>query len=247
LSYYVRPIALPNKEPVSLAEAKSFCKVPPSVTEDDSLLTGLITAGRVHAEGITGRCLAQRQYVLVLDGFHRHHYNYAGFWPVAEMFFSDRLHLRNEIRIPYPPLKSVDSIRYVAADGSTVTLEPDTDFIVDRIAEPGRIFPPHGQHWPSALHVANAIEITFTAGYDPDPAAAPDEHDITGATNQQPDSIIVLAVPEAIRTAILILTHHWYVNREPVAAGSVGTVPNHVNELLALSSINDFCPSGTSR
>ena len=45
----------------------------------------------------------------------------------------------------------------------------------------------------------------YTAGYDPDPAAEPDVHTIDGASNQQPDSTVVLAVPQTIRTAILML------------------------------------------
>jgi hypothetical protein len=244
LSFYVRQIALPASEPVILHDAKLFCRV--SNTEEDALISGLITAARIHPEGVTGRCLAQRQYVLVLDRFHGRHHEH-DFWPLAETLYFHHGHLRQEIKIPYAPLKSVDSIRYIASDGTAVTLNPDTDFIVDRISEPGRIFPPHGQRWPQALHVANSIEITFTAGYDPDPAADPDVHTVAGASNQQPDSRVVLAIPQTIRTAILMLVAGFYSNREPVAAGSVSRVPFNVDDLLALEGVIDFCPSGTSR
>lgn len=242
MSYYVKQTSLASSEPVSLQEAKVFCRV--TNTEEDSQLQGLITAARVHAENVTGRCLAQRTWVLVLDRFNRHS-SHEGFWLGDDALFFHRHQLRHEIKLPYAPLKSVESIRYVAADGTAVTLDPDTDFTVDRISEPGRIFPPHGQRWPHAMNVANSITIQYTAGYDPDPAAEPDVHTIDGASNQQPDSTVVLAVPQTIRTAILMLVAHWNATREPVAAGSVSNVPAHLNDLLSYESINDFCPSGT--
>jgi hypothetical protein len=207
------------------------------------MLTGFITSARVHAENVTGRCLAQRQFVLVLDRFN--HYRHSeGQW-IAEdyLFFNHHGHLNHAIKLPYPPLKSVDSIRYVATDGTAVTLSPDTDFIVDRISEPGRIFPPHGQRWPAALHVCNSIEITYTAGYDPDPAAEPDVHDVAGASNQQPSSTVVLAIPQTLRTAILALVAGFNANREPVASGVVSKIPFNAEDLLALETVVDFNPS----
>jgi hypothetical protein len=244
MSYGVRQIALPAKEPVSVAEAKNFCKVPIQITDDDSLIGSLITSARIHAENVTDRCLAQRQFILVLDRRPQDHRHYwigsVADWPMS---FHN---LRNGINIPKPPLKSVDSLRYIGTDGNPVTLHADTDFIVDRICEPGRIFPIPGQSWPESLHTANAIEVTFTAGYDPDPTAAPDTHNVTSTPpNQQPDSTIVLAIPQVARVAILMLVNHWYTNREPVAAGSVGTVPYHVDALLAGMTVLDFCPIPT--
>lgn len=244
MGYYVRQISQPVSEPVSLNEAKNFCRV--TNTADDSLLTGLITAARVHAENVTGRCLAQRQFILVLDRFIRHHlHDHTGIWFLDGSLFFQRNHLNHEIKLPYAPLKNVVSIRYIATDGTAVTLNPDTDFIVDRISEPGRIFPPHGQQWPAALHVCNSIEVTYTAGYDPNPSADPDVHAVAAASNQQPDSTVVLAVPQTIRTAILALVAGFYANREPVAAGSVSKVPFNAEDLLTLETVHDFCPSGS--
>jgi hypothetical protein len=239
---YVRQISQPLSEPVSLQEAKTFCRV--SNTEEDSLFTGWITAARVHAENVTGRCLAQRQFVLVLDRFN-HYPHIVGEW-IAEdyLFFHQRgRQLNHEIKLPYAPLKSVDSIRYIATDGTAVTLNPDTDFIVDRLSEPGRIFPPHGQRWPLALNVCNSIEITFTAGYDPNPLAEPDVHNIEGASNQQPDSTVLLAIPQTLRTAILSLVAGFNANREPVASGVVAKIPFNAEDLLALEAIYDFSPT----
>jgi hypothetical protein len=147
------------------------------------------------------------------------------------------------IKVPYPPLKSVDSMVYVGADGNPVTLHQDTDFVVDRETEYARIFPIPGTYWPPDLYVANAVQITFTAGFDPNPAATPDTHTISAnPPNQQPSSTVVLAVPEAIRTAMLMLVSHWYSVREPVASGSVAKVPYHVDALLYSQAVIDFAP-----
>jgi hypothetical protein len=133
---------------------------------------------------------------------------------------------------------------YIDTDGNAQILQQDVDFVVDRINEYGRIFPIPGQYWPGDLYVANAVQIKFTAGYDADPGAPPDSHDIpSGIIGQQPNSTVVLAVPDTIRTAILMLVNHWYVNREPVTQGTVGVVPNHIDDLLWSESVIDFAPS----
>lgn len=135
-------------------------------------------------------------------------------------------------------------MRYIDASGNAQTLHQDTDFVVDRITEYGRVFPLPGQFWPPDLYVANSVEITFTAGYDPNPAAAADTHTVSAnPPNQQPDSVVVLAVPQVIKTAILILVSHWYANREPVTAGQAGQIPFHVEQLLNAYSVIDFAPS----
>jgi Phage gp6-like head-tail connector protein len=247
---YCRQLALPQTEPVSLTEAKNFCKVPASVTDDDLLIGGLIQAAREYAEKRTGRAIAQRQFVLVMDShpyytdtvqsqlaFPPNYYSLPRYsttlWNYSQM-----------IKVPKAPLKSVDSMRYIDATGNAVTLHQDVDFVVDRISELGRIFPLPGQFWPADLYVANSVEIIFTAGYDPNPAATADTHTVSATPpNQQPDSVVVLAVPQAIRTAILMLVAHWYANREPATEGQAGSIPNHLDQLLWSYSVIDFAPN----
>jgi hypothetical protein len=50
---------------------------------------------------------------------------------------------------------------------------PAGDFLVDSDSEPPRIYPNYGTSWPATLHVPNAVQIFFTAGYGDDGAAAP--------------------------------------------------------------------------
>ena len=47
-------------EPVTLAEAKNYCRVPTSLTADDALITDLITEAREAIEKATGLCLVPR-------------------------------------------------------------------------------------------------------------------------------------------------------------------------------------------
>jgi hypothetical protein len=247
---YWRQLALPTSEPVSLAQAKTFLKAPGSLTDDDALISGLIQAAREYAETLTARALAQRDFVLVLDS-HPYYTDtiqsqlaYPPSYYSLPRYSTTLWNYSQMIKLPYSPVKAVKSMRYIDPTGAAVTLNQDTDFILDRISEPARLFPKAGQFWPADLYVPNSVEIIFTAGYDPDPAATPDTHNVTATPpSQQPDSIVVLAVPQTIRTAILMLVNHWYYNREPVAPGSVGTVPMHVESLLWSQAIVDFSPT----
>jgi hypothetical protein len=245
---YVRQIAQPEYEPVGLDEAKNFCKIPDTVHADDELVKVLIGAARKHAENWTARAIAQRQFVMVLDS-HPYYTDsvqsqlaYPPNYYSLPKYSTTLWNYSQMIKVPYPPLKTVDEMRYIATDGSAHVLVADTDFVVDRITECARLFPIPGQYWPADLYVANAVQITFTAGYDPDPKSTVDSHTSLG-TNQQPDSNVILAIPQTLRVAILMLVAHWYANREPVAAGSVGTIPNHVNDLLWSESVIDFAPN----
>jgi uncharacterized phiE125 gp8 family phage protein len=58
-------IAGPGEEPVSLAEAKAFCRI--DGTDEDALVSALITAARLHVESITGRALLTQTWRLILQ------------------------------------------------------------------------------------------------------------------------------------------------------------------------------------
>jgi len=223
-----RQTSLPASEPVSLEETKLVVRQ--SSSSDDAYLEGLIVAAREHCETITNRCIARRTWVLPFDAF-----------PICQ-----GVHLYSvwqEIEIPRPPLVSVDEIRYIDIDGAPQTLQPEADLIVDRTNEPGRISPVSTSGWPATLWgIPNAVAIMFTAGYNDDPQADPENAIPTpGPTaGQQPDSSLALAMPECVRTAMLQLIVHWYHNREPVAAGIITEVPLHVTQLLNSIKANGF-------
>ena len=58
-------IAGPGEEPVTLAEAKAWCRI--DAADEDTLLTALIAAARLHVEALTGRALITQTWRLVLN------------------------------------------------------------------------------------------------------------------------------------------------------------------------------------
>jgi uncharacterized phiE125 gp8 family phage protein len=137
----LRVIAAPPVEPVTLAEARLWCRIEADVTADDDVLEGLIQAMREYAENLTGRAYIQR----VLE------------W--SEMCFP-----AHEIRLPRPPLAAVYSIRYVDF-GGVETLVAPADYIVDTAAEPGRVVPAYLKTWQPARWQPNAVRVRYAAGY----------------------------------------------------------------------------------
>lgn len=131
----------PAAEPVSLPEAKAHLRV--DITDDDALISALITAAREYCEGFQNRAYITQTWQLWLDS-----------WPEG-----------SEIRIPRPPLQAVNSVKYYGADNTEYVLPP-ADYIVDNKSEPGRIVLACGKSWPGVtLRPANAICVEFVAGY----------------------------------------------------------------------------------
>jgi hypothetical protein len=58
-------IAAPGEEPVTLAEAKAFCRI--DVDDDDALVSALIASARLHVEAMTGRALVEQTWRLSLS------------------------------------------------------------------------------------------------------------------------------------------------------------------------------------
>lgn len=95
--------------------------------------------------------------------------------------------------VPLPPLQSVVQITWRTSDNALVVVPPAT-YVVDTVAIPGRVLLAPGQSWPGdSLWPVNPITLRFTAGY--------------GAAS---------AVPDDIKSAILLLTGHLYEHREQV-------------------------------
>jgi uncharacterized phiE125 gp8 family phage protein len=179
----------PTIEPVTLAEAKAFCRV--DTNDDDSLFATLIRAARLHAEKHQQRALINQTWTLVLDGLYE------------------------PIELPYPPLSSVTTLKYLDSAGDQQTLSSAT-YTVSTDHEPGRITLAYGKSWPTLRGVVDQVEIAYVAGY--------------GAT---PDT-----VPHETRLAILQLVSHWYVHRGLVIDGmTLAPVPMVVDALLDIDRI----------
>ena len=206
---YHRQTALPVSEPISLAEAKTRLRIDSGDGSQDAVITGLIQAAREVAESVTGLSLAQRSWTLALDSFPYFTdsaHSQSAYPPnyYAQAQFSTTLwNYSQQIKLQASPVVSVTGLRYVDTSGAVQTLHQDTDFILDRISEPARIFPQAGQFWPTCLYVPNAVQIDYITGYDPDPTAT-DTHTVSGANpQQQTPSTIVTGIPQSLRDGML--------------------------------------------
>ncbi|MDE2099259.1 MAG: head-tail connector protein [Patescibacteria group bacterium] len=240
---YVVWTALPAQEPVSISEAKNWLRIDSGFTADDSLIQGLIQEAREHIERVTGRCLARRTGRMVLDSMPYYtdtiqsQLAYPPSYYSLPRYSTTLWNYSQMIKMFYPPIVSVQQIRFVGSDGSADTLSQDTDFILDRISQPARIFPIPGQYWPPNYYTPNSCEIDFTAGYDPSDTAGPDEHDVSlSPPQQQPDSIVLLAIPWTFKRLILAIAHHRYDNR-------TDDLPDKLEQAIQAEMCPDFQPT----
>lgn len=241
---YCRQISLPQAEPVSLAQMKQFLRLPSGFTADDPIIAGFITAAREIGEMYTYRSLAQRQFQQVLDS-HPYYTDtvqsqlaYPPSYYSLPRYSTTLWNYSQMIKLGYTPVLSVQSMTYIDTNGNAQTMEQDTDFILDSISEPARVFPIPGQYWPADLYVADAVNIVYTAGYDPNPSAVYTHTVAVSPPMQQPTTTIVTGCPQQIIMAIMNLVAHWYNNR-----GNIGKVPAGVEQAFLNHAIFDFSPT----
>ena len=103
-------------------------------------------------------------------------------WELQLHSFNDRRHaLRpyyntQAIPLPYPPLISVDSVRYLDANGNDTPMTLGTDYRILGQGVPlgiAAIAPLYSAAWPVARIDDASVRIQFTAGYDDDVNATP--------------------------------------------------------------------------
>ncbi len=130
----------PALEPVTLAQAKLFIRV--SDSAEDSFITTLITAARLHVEGITGRALIAQSWRVIRDD-----------WP------SDRV-----VDLPVSPLISLSAITAYDENGVATAL-PLAQFQPETNVTPARIFLPSALSGVPILRQHSGIEIDYVAGF----------------------------------------------------------------------------------
>lgn len=188
----------PPADLISLAEAKAHLLV--DHDDDDATITFLILAATQYVDAKTGwlgRALMTQTWDLIVDAFPTPTTTCC--WPVASVMSPSSA----AIQIPWPPLQSVESVKYIDQNGDQQIM-PATDYMVDNVSEPGWIIPVTA--WPATKAVANAVSIRFVAGYGDAPAD----------------------VDAPIRQALFLFIGHLYENREAVIAqyeGSATALP----------------------
>lgn len=182
----LKRVSEPSIEPVSLEEAKAHLNY--DATDKDALIEALISAARAHVENICHIAVAQSEWLLTYDEFPS-----------------------GALEIPKSPLISIDAVVYDDADGIAQTID-SADYFVDASQPFGWLIP--NDDWPETLSAANAVRVTFTAGYAIQ----------SGDVNE---------TPKALRQAILLLIGQWFENRDPLATGTIAEMPNAVEALIA--------------
>lgn len=172
----VKLITPPDDEPVTLAEAKSHLRVDDDYLAQDADILDAIAGAREQAENITRRALVRQQWQLTCDRFPSplagrlteywlgQQWGLAGMGGVSEFPLTDRTGYG--FQMPFPPLISIDSIKYDDTTGTEQTLDP-SQYRVDLGSDshPARIMPGFGFTWPLTRQQVGAVRILFTCGY----------------------------------------------------------------------------------
>lgn len=161
-------------DPVPLAEAISYLKL--EVGDDDALVTKMLRAAKKKCESVVNRSFVTTRWELTFG-----HFPLAGAWP-GPLFapgtilpFGVSVDPRDwSIRLPRPPLISVDSIGYIDLSGNAQTINPVGTGVVVATGTPGYLSPAYGSPFPWVRPGIAAVTIGYTAGYGTDPAAVPE-------------------------------------------------------------------------
>ena len=189
----VRLITPPAVEPVDLESLKRHLRV--EHAEDDALILTLGRAAREFGEMYTRRAWITQTWERTLNSF------------------------ASVIRLPFPPLLSVTSIKYVDAAGVTQTVAP-AGYTVDQAGEFAHVYPSYQANWPLDLRAhPRGVAIRFVAGYGntPETIAAPQS----------------ASVPGAGLAAVKLIVGDLYKNREESVVGNIiNRVPFAARRLL---------------
>jgi uncharacterized phiE125 gp8 family phage protein len=152
---------------VSLADQKLFMRVDHAL--DDAMIETLIETATEEAEAYCRRSWLNQTLVLTLDAFPA-----------------------DAVELLYGLVDVVQSVVYKDGDGNAVTISPG-DYFLDNssVHGSGWVLPLFGTEWPATRSVANAVVITYSAGY-----STPDQ------------------VPTAVRTWIKLRCGQIYDNRD---------------------------------
>ena len=197
--YSVTRATGPAVEPLTVAEAKLHLRV--DISDDDAYIGTLITAAREWVENYLDRTLITTQLILRAAEFPT-----------------------EELELPRPPMVASGTatavvITYTLADTTTATLSTAL-YRVDRTSTPGNVAPIINGTWPSdVIEDANAVAVTYWAGYGPTSAS----------------------VPATIRHACLMLIGHWYERRSAVLTGTISKpIEFAVESLLASNNWGQY-------
>lgn len=223
----------PVTEPVTTTEAKAHLRV--DISDDDTLIGGLVTAARRWVEGVTGIIMVTQTWNYYLDRF-----------PDSAT-----------ICLPIGPVSSITSLKYTLVAGTVSTLSA-SDYTTDLASMPARITLKSAKSWPTEeLQIIKGIDIEFVAGYGSASGlvaaratltaaeatvAAATAETLTAAKAALAAAAVAVAaaetaaiseIPEELKIAIKLLVEHWYEHRGAVTELSLEEAPMAVKSLMS--------------
>jgi uncharacterized phiE125 gp8 family phage protein len=163
---------------------------------DETSLLAYLAAATEWVEGLAGCSVMKQQWQLGLSTFP--------FWATEAQWEKQgrRLdYMPRPILLPRGPVIRIDSITYVANDGTVTTLDPSA-YQLSPNEKPPAIYPPYSGYFPTPRYVPDSVKIKYTTGMGVDPADS--------------SSPLPSAVRQSVQMAIRFLVAHWYENREPI-------------------------------
>jgi uncharacterized phiE125 gp8 family phage protein len=145
----IKLITAPASEPVTLAEAKLHLRVVDS--DEDSMITMMISAARLFAESYTNRSLITQTWKWVGDYFP------------------------NELELERGPVQSITNIQYLDMSAASQTVVPATpNYVLALAGDFPRLAPGFGYTWPETLPQIQAVSCTYVAGYGSAASSVPE-------------------------------------------------------------------------
>lgn len=167
---------------------------------DTELLTEYVKGAVEFIETQTAHVFHETEYIFTIDR-----------WPyqaVAGYAPAPSAPTNGVIELPRAPLMSVEQIQYIDTNGTLTTLD-ESQYIVDTLCRPGRVWPKRYQYWPITDPMSpNAVQITFKAGYS--------------------DAELI---PFRANQAVRFLVAHWNENRFPIDVAKM-EIPKGLNSMI---------------
>jgi uncharacterized phiE125 gp8 family phage protein len=189
----------PPADPVvSLEEAKAHLRV--DHDDDDDYIASLVEVATGTLDGPSGwlgRCLVEQTLEWRGDGFGS-----------------------CDLRLPYPPVTEVVSVKYDDVAGIEQTVPSPTYRLLGQPSAP-RLALVVGAAWPSARNDAESVRVRFTSGWP------------TETEGEGDDAVVAWTGPAPIRHAILLMVSELYENREAATDAPRTELPFAVTALLS--------------
>lgn len=144
--YSITVTTAPSVEPVTVEEAKVFCRI--DISDDDALITSLIKAAREASERYTGRAYINQTITLVGNG-------------------QDRL-----LTLPRPPQSAISTVKYLDSANAWQTMTLNTDYKVISVGNAKAIYLETLPYINADSQFT--LEVVYTAGYGSTAASVPE-------------------------------------------------------------------------